>query len=63
MSNYILVLGSGKIHNGNKPCYPCRNAKECNKKYFDTYENAVNFYEGKNKKGEPCGRCLKELDK
>ena len=36
--------------------------QESNKKYFDDYNEAVNFFEGKSKKGNPCGICLKDMD-
>jgi hypothetical protein len=35
---------------------------EANKKWFDKFSDAVNFYEGKTKTGVPCCRCLKEYD-
>jgi len=62
MSKYILNIQSGAIHNGKTPCSPCKKMKESNKKYFDDYNKAVDFFEGKNKKGYPCGRCLKNMD-
>lgn len=63
MSKYILNISTGTIHNGQTPCHLCKKMKESNKKYFDDYNEAVNFYEGKNKKGTPCGICLKNMDK
>ena len=58
--NFILNINTGKIHNGIFPCPQCKKAKEENKKYFDNYEDAVNFFEGQTKKGVPCGKCLIE---
>ncbi len=63
MSKYILNLKTGTIHNGITPCAQCKKALEGNKKYFELYEDAVNFFEGKTEKGKPCGKCLKEKDK
>ena len=62
MSKYILNINTGAIHNGEKPCCFCKKMKESNKKYFDDYNEAVNFFEGKSKKGNPCGICLKDMD-
>ena len=59
MSKYILHILKGTIHDGENPCYHCKKMKEENKKYFDDYDDAVNFFEGKNKKGVPCGTCFK----
>ena len=63
MSKYILNIVTGTIHSCSKPCYQCKKCNEENKKYFEVYEDAVNFYEGKNRKGTPCGVCLKEKRK
>ena len=60
MAKYILNIKTGKIHDGKKPCGQCRNCNESNKKYFNSYDEAVNFFEGNAKKGSPCGRCLRE---
>ena len=59
MAKYILNINTGKIHNALNPCYNCKKTTEENKKYFENYEDAVNYYEGKTKKGIPCGICLK----
>ena len=63
MNNYILNIKTGKIHNALNPCAQCKSCKEGNKKYFVTYEDAVNYFEGKTAKGIPCGKCLKEKDR
>ena len=60
MANYILNIKTGKIHNGVTPCARCEKCNEGNKKYFDNYDDAVNFFEGKTTIGIPCGICLKE---
>lgn len=60
MAKYILNIKTGKVHSGITPCAPCRRSAEGNKKYFDDYEQAVNFFEGKTEKGRPCDLCLKE---
>ena len=62
MGKYLLNIQSGTIHNGLNPCYQGRNMAEFNKKWFDEYSEAENYYEGKGKKGCPCGRCLKEKE-
>ena len=62
MKGYILNIDTAIIHDGKRPCHCCKNMKESNKKYFDDYNEAVNFYEGKSKKGTPCGICLKNKD-
>ena len=62
MEKYILNIKTGKIHSGLSPCGQCKNTKEGNKKYFNNYMDAVNYFEGKSLKGIPCGKCLKEKD-
>lgn len=62
MKKYLLNISTGRIHNGRKPCYQGMLIAEFNKKWFDDYKEAVNYFEGKGKKGCPCGRCLKEED-
>ena len=62
MMKYILNIKTGKIHDGINPCARCKSCNEANKKYFDDYESAVNYYEGKTEKGRPCGICLKEKE-
>ena len=59
MSKYILNINTAKIHDGENPCSVCKRMSEENKKYFDNYDEAVNYFEGKNKKGTPCGICFK----
>ena len=61
-AKYILNIKTGKIHNAVTPCIPCRKTTEGNKKHFEVYEEAVNFFEGKTQKGEPCGICMKDKD-
>lgn len=61
MAKYILNIKSGKIHNGESPCHHIKRAKKDSKKEFDTYEEALNYFEG-NKKGEPCNWCLKDKE-
>lgn len=61
-AKYILNIKTGTIHNALNPCDKCKKAKEGNKKYFDDYESAENFFEGKTAKGKPCGICLKDKD-
>ena len=58
---YVLNINSGKIHDNVKGCHHLRNLKEENRQYFDTYEEAFNFFEGENKKGNPCGTCLRDI--
>lgn len=60
MEKYFLNISSGTIHNGLKPCYQGRTTAEFNKKWFNEYSDAVNYFEGKGKTGCPCGKCLKE---
>ena len=60
VKKYLLNISTGTIHNGDNPCYQGKVMAESNKKWFYEYFDAVNFYEGKSKKGIPCCRCLKE---
>lgn len=60
MVKYILNIKTRTIHNAITPCGQCKRTNEGNKKYFEIYEDAVNYFEGKTSKGEPCGICLKE---
>jgi len=46
MSKYILNIKTGKIHDGKKPCAPCNQAKKSNLKFFDNYNDAINYFEG-----------------
>ena len=62
MPKYVLNIRTRTIHSGEKPCAQCKRTNAGNKKYFEKYEDAVNFYEGKNSKGKPCGVCLKDRD-
>lgn len=59
MGKYLLNIHTATIHNGDNPCCQGRIMAEANKKWFNEYLEAVNFFEGKNKKGTPCNRCLK----
>jgi len=63
MSKYILNIKSQKIHNGDNPCASCRNAKKSNLKQFDSYADAVNYFDSETVKGIPCGKCMKLYDK
>ena len=58
--SYILNIRTGMIHSQETPCAKAKQMKEANKKCFDEYEDAVNFFEGGKKKGTPCGICLRE---
>lgn len=60
MEKFILVLSTGKIHNGLNPCGHCKKSKTSSRKYFDNFSDAENYYEGKTKKGEACSFCLKD---
>jgi hypothetical protein len=60
--NYILNIKTGKIHSGKNPCRFCQKMGKANKKFFDKYEDAVNFFEGNTVKGNPCNLCLKEMN-
>ena len=62
MAKYILNIKTGVIHNAVMPCAQCQRTNEGNKKYFEIYDEAVNFFEGKISKGKPCGICLKNKD-
>lgn len=57
MERYLLNIKTGTIHNGITPCGQAKRMKESNKKRFDSYYDAVNFFDG-DKRGEPCGICL-----
>lgn len=63
MSKYILNIKTGKIHDGKNPCAPCNQAKKSNLKFFDNYNDAINYFEGSSEKGIPCGRCLKSHER
>jgi len=57
---YLLNIKTGTIHDGSAYCPRINRMAEFNKKWFDKYEDAVNYYSGKEKKGCPCGICLKD---
>ena len=63
MSKYILNIQTHKIHDGDNPCYSCRNAKKSNLKQFSCYDDAVNYFDSKTVKGIHCGKCMKLYDK
>lgn len=58
--NYLLNINTGKIHSATNPCNCAKRMAEANKKYFEEYEEAVNYFEGKAVKGEPCSLCFPE---
>ena len=60
--NYLLNIKTGKIHSMQQPCARVKRMAEANKKYFEDYESAVNYFEGKVIKGEPCSLCLPEKE-
>lgn len=57
--NYLLNIAQGTIHNGKNLCGQAKRMKKANKKWFATYAEAVNYYEGEDKKGIPCNICLR----
>lgn len=57
---YVLNIRNGTIHNTERYCFAAKNMIEKNKKWFNSYDEALNFYEGKSL-AEPCGICLKEI--
>lgn len=62
MSKYVLNIKTGIVHNGINPCGQSKRTNKGNQKFFESYEDAVNFFEGKTLKGKPCGICLKDKD-
>ena len=62
MIKYILNIKTRVIHNAIAPCAQCKKTTAGNKKYFEIYEEAVNFFEGTATKGKPCGICMKHKD-
>ncbi len=61
MWRYVLNIKMGTIHDTTADCPAARKMKEENKKYFENYLDAVNYYEGR-KKGQPCGVCMRNKD-
>ena len=59
--NFLLNISTGTIHDATCSCPNSKRMAEKNKKLFDKYEDAVNFYTG-TKKGNPCGICLKNKE-
>ena len=64
MKKFLLNIANGKIHKGifQDQCRAVKKMKESNQKWFDVYEEAENYYEGKTKKGEICGICFKSKE-
>lgn len=62
MKKFLLNITQHKIHNGFSPCHSVAKMAEANKKYFDTYEEAENFYAGGSRKGEICNICFKNKE-
>ncbi|MCH5267336.1 MAG: hypothetical protein J1E62_03240 [Lachnospiraceae bacterium] len=60
MKKYLLNINSGVIHDGKNPCHQGKTAADFNKKEFDKLSDAMNYFEGKGKKGRPCEKCLKD---
>lgn len=56
MGRVVLNIKTSIIHNADNPCYHLKRVKEQNKKYFDSIDGALNFFEG-GKKAEKCGVC------
>ncbi len=59
--SFILNIKTGVIHDGEYNCFHEKRTREANKQYFETYKEAENFYNGK-QKGRPCSVCMKELE-
>lgn len=57
---YLLNISTGKIHSALHPCARAKGMAEANKKFFENYEDAENYFEGKIKKGTPCVKCFPE---
>ncbi len=57
---FLLNIARGTIHDGDNPCEPAKRMKRANIKRFNNYQDAVNYYEGEDKKGIPCSICLKQ---
>lgn len=55
---YLLNLKSGKIHDGKNLCSQGSRIAEENRKWSDSFEELVDFFEG-GKKGVACGICCK----
>ncbi|WP_289290501.1 hypothetical protein [Bacteroides sp. 41_26] len=53
-----MNIKTGKIHNGLSPCARARKMGDGNKKWFETYADAENFYESDTHKGVFCGVCF-----
>lgn len=60
MGKYLLNIHTATIHDGYNPCYQGKIMADSNRKWFNKYTEAVNFFEGTHKKGVPCNRCLKD---
>lgn len=58
--NYLLNIKTRKIHSEMHPCTAAKRMAEANKKYFEEYEDAENYFEGKREKGQPCNICFPE---
>ncbi len=43
---YLLNIKTGTIHDGSAYCPRINRMAEFNKKWFDKYEDAVNYYSG-----------------
>ena len=56
--NYLINIKTGKIHSGKKPCPAVSKMAEFNKKWFDTFTEAENYYGGEDKKADICSRCF-----
>lgn len=57
---YLLNINTGKIHSAKTPCARAKKMAVANRKYFENYEEAENYFEGKAKKGTPCVYCFPE---
>jgi len=62
MKKYLLNISSGAIHDGINTCKQGLRTAEFNQKWFNDYQEAKNFFEGKGKQGKPCGICFKGKD-
>ena len=58
---FLLNISTGTIHDTKKNCPYTKRMKKANKQFFDTYEQAENYYEGE-KKGEPCAFCMRKYN-
>ena len=57
---YVLNIRTGIIHRKKRICHLGKRIKQENKKSFDQYQEAVDYYDNDSMKAHKCAVCFPE---